>query len=334
MKRTLNRILALGMAICMLLSLVVVQASAATTTDGLQSQISAAAGSSVQIVLDGDVTARPDHPDPRQNGRHHHDGRRGAHRQARRRADGGDVQRSRRSTLTLSGGESRLVLDGRVRQGFGRDGHERGHAGTDERGREERRELQDRVGAVYLTAGKLSVSGCSFTGNSAKTGGAIDTKTKVGIQMTVADSTFSANTATTNGGAINLMDTNTMTATNTAFTGNKTTKSAANKGGAAVYVANTSASFDGCTFTENTVAGNTDSVGGALCFYAVSASQTAITVSGSTFTGNTAPNGGAIGLSDSGSFRSGRAIVNWTDCTFTGNSAAGKGGRDCHSVQL
>ena len=56
MKRTLNRILALGMAICMLLSLVVVQASAATTTDGLQSQISAAAGSSVQIVLDGDVT--------------------------------------------------------------------------------------------------------------------------------------------------------------------------------------------------------------------------------------------------------------------------------------
>lgn len=182
------------------------------------------------------------------------------------------------------------------------------------------------MGAVYLTAGKLSVSGCSFTGNSAKTGGAIDTKTKVGIQMTVADSTFSANTATTNGGAINLMDTNTMTATNTAFTGNKTTKSAANKGGAAVYVANTSASFDGCTFTENTVAGNTDSVGGALCFYAVSASQTAITVSGSTFTGNTAPNGGAIGLSDSGSFRSGRAIVNWTDCSFTGNSAAGKGG--------
>ena len=39
-----------------------------------------------------------------------------------------------------------------------------------------------------------------------------------------------------------------------------------------------------------------------------------------------APNGGAIGLSDSGSFRSGRAIVNWTDCSFTGNSAAGKGG--------
>ena len=58
----------------------------------------------------------------------------------------------------------------------------------------------------------------------------------------------------------------------------------------------------------------------------MSASQTAITVSGSTFTGNTAPNGGAIGLSDSGSFRSGRAIVNWTDCSFTGNSAAGKGG--------
>ena len=275
------------MAICMLLSLVVVQASAATTTDGLQSQISAAAGSSVQIVLDGDVTLDQTIQIPAKTAVTITTD--GAARTVKR-GEGLTAAMFNvpaGSTLTLSGGESRLVLDGASVKASAAMVTS---AGTLELTNVDAKNAVNSKtgGAVYLTAGKLSVSGCSFTGNSAKTGGAIDTKTKVGIQMTVADSTFSANTATTNGGAINLMDTNTMTATNTAFTGNKTTKSAANKGGAAVYVANTSASFDGCTFTENTVAGNTDSVGGALCFYAVSASQTAITVSGSTFTGNTA----------------------------------------------
>lgn len=325
MKRTLNRILALGMAICMLLSLVVVQASAATTTEGLQSQISAAAGSSVQIVLDGDVTLDQTIQIPAKTAVTITTD--GAARTVKR-GEGLTAAMFNvpaGSTLTLSGGESRLVLDGAsVKASAAMVTSE----GTLELTNVDAKNAVNSKtgGAVYLTAGKLSVSGCSFTGNSAKTGGAIDTKTQTYISVTVADSSFTGNTATTNGGAINLLDTNTMTVKNTAFTGNKTTKSAANKGGAAVYVANTSASFDGCTFTENTVAGNTDSVGGALCFYAVSASQTAITVSGSTFTGNTAPNGGAIGLSDKGSFRSGRAIVNWTDCSFTGNSAAGKGG--------
>lgn len=255
------------MAICMLLSLVVVQASAATTTDGLQSQISAAAGSSVQIVLDGDVTLDQTIQIPAKTAVTITTD--GAARTVKR-GEGLTAAMFNvpaGSTLTLSGGESRLVLDGASVKASAAMVTS---AGTLELTNVDAKNAVNSKtgGAVYLTAGKLSVSGCSFTGNSAKTGGAIDTKTKVGIQMTVADSTF----------------------------------------------------------TENTVAGNTDSVGGALCFYAVSASQTAITVSGSTFTGNTAPNGGAIGLSDSGSFRSGRAIVNWTDCSFTGNSAAGKGG--------
>lgn len=144
MKRTLNRILALGMAICMLLSLVVVQASAATTTDGLQSQISAAAGSSVQIVLDGDVTLDQTIQIPAKTAVTITTD--GAARTVKR-GEGLTAAMFNvpaGSTLTLSGGESRLMLDGRVRQGFGRDGHERGHAGADERGREERRELQDR----------------------------------------------------------------------------------------------------------------------------------------------------------------------------------------------
>lgn len=221
------------MAICMLLSLVVVQASAATTTDGLQSQISAAAGSSVQIVLDGDVTLDQTIQIPAKTAVTITTD--GAARTVKR-GEGLTAAMFNvpaGSTLTLSGGESRLVLDGASVKASAAMVTS---AGTLELTNVDAKNAVNSKtgGAVYLTAGKLSVSGCSFTGNSAKTGGAIDTKTKVGIQMTVADSTFSANTATTNGGA--------------------------------------------------------------------------------------------IGLSDSGSFRSGRAIVNWTDCSFTGNSAAGKGG--------
>lgn len=209
MKRTLNRILALGMAICMLLSLVVVQASAATTTDGLQSQISAAAGSSVQIVLDGDVTLDQTIQIPAKTAVTITTD--GAARTVKR-GEGLTAAMFNvpaGSTLTLSGGESRLVLDGASVKASAAMVTS---AGTLELTNVDAKNAVNSKtgGAVYLTAGKLSVSGCSFTGNSAKTGGAIDTKTKVGIQMTVADSTFSANTATTNGGAINLMDTNTM----------------------------------------------------------------------------------------------------------------------------
>ena len=115
MKRTLNRILALGMAICMLLSLVVVQASAATTTDGLQSQISAAAGSSVQIVLDGDVTLDQTIQIPAKTAVTITTD--GAARTVKR-GEGLTAAMFNvpaGSTLTLSGGESRLVLDVRPR---------------------------------------------------------------------------------------------------------------------------------------------------------------------------------------------------------------------------
>ena len=156
MKRTLNRILALGMAICMLLSLVVVQASATTTTDGLQSQISAAAGSSVQIVLDGDVTLDQTIQTD------------GAARTVKR-GEGLTAAMFNvpaGSTLTLSGGESRLVLDGASVKASAAMVTS---AGTLELTNVDAKNAVNSKtgGAVYLTAGKLSVSGCSFTGNSA-----------------------------------------------------------------------------------------------------------------------------------------------------------------------
>ena len=166
MKRTLNRILALGMAICMLLSLVVVQASAATTTDGLQSQISAAAGSSVQIVLDGDVTLDQTIQIPAKTAVTITTD--GAARTVKR-GEGLTAAMFNvpaGSTLTLSGGESRLVLDGASVKASAAMVTS---AGTLELTNVDAKNAVNSKtgGAVYLTAGKLSVSGCSFTGNSA-----------------------------------------------------------------------------------------------------------------------------------------------------------------------
>ena len=152
--------------------------------------------------------------------------------------------------------------------------------------------------------------------------------------MTVADSTFSANTATTNGGAINLMDTNTMTATNTAFTGNKTTKSAANKGGAAVYVREHQRELRRLHLHREHRRREYRQRRRRAVLYAVSASQTAITVSGSTFTGNTAPNGGAIGLSDGRQLPQRPGDRELDGLHLHRQQRGRQGRRDCHSVQL
>ena len=282
------------MAICMLLSLVVVQASAATTTDGLQSQISAAAGSSVQIVLDGDVTLDQTIQIPAKTAVTITTD--GAARTVKR-GEGLTAAMFNvpaGSTLTLSGGESRLVLDGASVKASAAMVTS---AGTLELTNVDAKNAVNSKtgGAVYLTAGKLSVSGCSFTGNSAKTGGAIDTKTKVGIQMTVADSTFSANTATTNGGAINLMDTNTMTATNTAITvsGSTFTGNTAPNGGA-IGLSDSGSFRSGraivnwtdCSFTGNSAAGKGGAI--AIPYSCENAMHCVVTLSGCTYSGNTA----------------------------------------------
>lgn len=181
-------------------------------------------------------------------------------------------------------------------------------------------------GAVYLTGGTFSSTNSNFINNQAKTGGAVDTLTKMNITLVISGGSFRYNTATKNGGAINLLDTNTLIAGEIIFAENAVTTAVANKGGAAAYVANTTSAFTDCTFIGNTVVGNEGSVGGAVCFYALGASQNTSTVSECTFSGNTAPNGGALALSDSGNRRNSVATLNWSDCTFTGNTAAKNGG--------
>lgn len=181
-------------------------------------------------------------------------------------------------------------------------------------------------GAVYLTGGTFTSTNTNYIHNSAKTGAAIDTRTKMALELTITGGSFTGNTAVGTGGAINLLDTNTMTLSGASFANNQLTAAAANKGGGALYIANTSAAISDCTFAGNTVAGDALSVGGAVCYYAVGASKTQNSLSGCTFTENTAPNGGALALSDSGKFRNNVGTLNWSGCTFASNTAADKGG--------
>lgn len=180
-------------------------------------------------------------------------------------------------------------------------------------------------GAVYMTKGTLTSTDCRYENNRASTGGAVDAQKNAKVRMDFIGGSFTDNTAKTTGGAVNLMDGNTLSAKNVTFRGNKTTASAANKGGGALYVANTAASFDGCTFDSNSVTGKATSTGGAICFYALGASGAKCTVKDCTFTGNSAPIGGAMALSDNGAVRKNGASVDCENVTFT-NNTADKGG--------
>jgi predicted outer membrane repeat protein len=154
-------------------------------------------------------------------------------------------------------------------------------------------------GAIWNHGGTLTtpvtISGSTFTGNNATSGGAIY---NYGT-LTVTSSTFTNNTATNYGGAIN--NQNTLTITGSTFTGNT-----ADYGGAISHEGTLTVTDS--TFTNNTAT----NYGGAIYNYDV------LTVTDSTFTNNTATiRGGAI-------YNEGNLTV--TDSTFTNNTATSYGG--------
>ena len=143
-------------------------------------------------------------------------------------------------------------------------------------------------GAIYNASG-MTVSGSTFTGNTANFGGAVFNTG--GVSASLATVTFSSNSAGA-GGAI--------------FSGSGTTNSSA------------LLSIVGGIFTSNTASGNvagTTDAGGAI------STGVALSLTGCTFTSNsaTALNGGALGVSNGTTTVSG--------CTFSGDTApAGAGG--------
>jgi predicted outer membrane repeat protein len=171
-------------------------------------------------------------------------------------------------------------------------------------------------------AGTVTITGSTFTGNTASDGGAIDSGDFGGGSVTVTASTFTGNTAG-DGGAIDSGDVEgggTVTVTASTFTGNTALHGGAidggDGGGGSVTV--TASAFSGNTATVDGGAIDGGDSGGGL-----------VTVTGSTFTGNTAGfDGGAIDSGGAGSGKPGGGSVTVTASTFTGNTAGNGGAID------
>ncbi len=159
-------------------------------------------------------------------------------------------------------------------------------------------------GGILNWNGTLTVTDCTFTGDSANTGGAIDNNGT----MTVSGSTFSSNNAA-GGGAI--FNTGTATVTDSTFSNDQ-----ASYGGGAI-TNEIQLTVTGCTFNGNTV--SSIARGGAVYNYFATA-----TISNSTFVNNSAGLGG--GLDDyysSSAPGASHAFATLTDVTMTGSSGGG-----------
>lgn len=189
-------------------------------------------------------------------------------------------------------------------------------------------------GGGILNMGTLTVNNCTFSGNSASDyGGAIE---NYGGTMTVTGCTFTGNTADANGGAIENCYGGSLTVNNSTFIGNTAVgKTPYSDGyGGAIDNYYSTAWVNNCIFRSNSA-----HYGGAI-FNDVST----LHVMGGTFTGNNAGYGAGIynyyGTADvTGSHFTGNsvtgdggAIENYggtmtvTGCTFTGNNAGANGG--------
>jgi predicted outer membrane repeat protein len=150
--------------------------------------------------------------------------------------------------------------------------------------------------SIFNASASLSIDGLKITGGKAANGGGINSSSSV----TVSNSIFSGNTATTSGGAI--YSTSSATVSNSTFFGNT-----ANSNGGGIYSTNS-------TVTDSSIFGNIANLGGGI--YSTNA-----TVSNSTLSGNTAnSNGGGIFSNAS------NGSVTISNSTISSNTAKTHGG--------
>jgi hypothetical protein len=150
--------------------------------------------------------------------------------------------------------------------------------------------------------GTLTVTNCTFTGNSADVGGAI--ANDQGATLTVTNSMFTGNSATIGAGGIQNRVGATLTVTGSTFTANEGTFSGGGIGNNAT-----------ATVTNSTFSGNSAGhYGGGI------ANARTLTVTSSTFSGNNATLGGG------GIFNFGESTLTVSNSTFSGNSSSDPGG--------
>lgn len=180
-------------------------------------------------------------------------------------------------------------------------------------------------GGIRIMGGNVSFDQCTFTGNQASIGGAIDANGTI----TVTDCIFTGNSCTNRSGALTFYNA-TATVSGCTFDNN----SSQNEGGAVCNLGSTTL-MDDCDFT-----GNTASVrGGAI--YKQSGD---LTLTNCTFDSNDCPDGGAIynqfnsliidgatfdsntSTDQGGAIHTNSATLDLTGCSFTGNTATTEGG--------
>ncbi|WP_448265089.1 Calx-beta domain-containing protein [Nostoc sp. DSM 114159] len=149
---------------------------------------------------------------------------------------------------------------------------------------------------VFNASASLSIDGLKITGGNGANGGGIYSTSSV----TVSNSNFSSNTASTSGGGI--YSTSSVIVSNSTFSANT-----ANTNGGGIY-------SNSATLTDSSIFGNIANLGGGI--YSTNA-----TVSNSTISGNTAnSNGGGIFSTGSNS------SVAISNSTISGNTAKTNGG--------
>jgi len=176
---------------------------------------------------------------------------------------------------------------------------------------------------LLLQTGDLTVTDCTFTGNSATVadsdGGAII----VGSvnDLTVTGSTFSNNTAGHNGGAIFLNAANRVNISGSAFANNS-----AGIDGGAIGISNFSgdSTWTGNTFTGNT-SGATGFIGGAAFEVDTILAGVTLTIDQSTFSGNSSTSGVVPPRGGVGYVNDVEGTLLLSSSTMTGNSFGGTG---------
>ncbi|QYZ78962.1 PEGA domain-containing protein [Methanofollis formosanus] len=202
------------------------------------------------------------------------------------------------------------------------------------------------LSARYVDA--FLVEGTAFTGNSATDGSGGGARFKSCYAATLANTTFTGNTASSGGGA-SFSSCSFATLTGTTFTNNNASGSGGGTYFSGCYAATlTTTTFTGnnatnggggffedcdyATFTGTTFIGNTATLhGGGACFWGSGATNyDGTTLTNATFTGNNATNGGGALI-----FNCNDAAL--TNATFTGNNATNGGGAlflGCYAATL
>ncbi len=200
-------------------------------------------------------------------------------------------------------------------------------------------------GALEAVAGTTTITGSSFESNTAGpmpgNGGAVHVTGAGSVDVT--SSSFGANTATAEGGALWNSATGTMSIDTSQILGNTASGADADQGGGGVYSDGGALTITGSTIDENAADGTSGSGGGVLNKGA------SLTIGSTTFTGNDAKRaggaietaGGSVTLTqvdlaantaganpgNGGGFHAGGAnTVVYTGGTVSNNTAANEGG--------